>query len=193
MVAKFTTESYKTNGQNEGGISVKVSGLPDFKKAMEGLTLKLRKKILTKALRAGARVVLNAARQAVPVMAAETKYRTPGLVKKRITVRTSKESRKAGNVGVFVNVKPAEGAKYRTTSVKRVAGLKITDRQLKKASQRGAKSKLDPYYWRWLEFGTKKMTARPFLKPASDSLPEALAAFETVAVNEIEALNRSAT
>lgn len=171
---------------------VTLSGLPDFKKAMEGLTVKLRKKILTKALRAGARVVLKAARQAVPVMAAETKYRTPGLVKKRITVRTSKESRKAGNVGVFVNVKPAEGAKYRTTSVKRVAGLKITDRQLKKASQRGAKSKLDPYYWRWLEFGTKKMTARPFLKPASDSLPEALAEFETVAVNEIEALNRSA-
>jgi HK97 gp10 family phage protein len=53
-----------------------------------------------------------------------------------------------------------------------------------------AKSKLDPYYWRWLEFGTKKMTARPFLKPAADRLPEALAAFEASAIPAIEALNK---
>lgn len=167
-----------------------VTGLPDLKTAMQALPEKIRRKVLIKALRAGAKVVLQAARQAVPVMAQPNPYRTPGLVKKRLTVRTSKTARQAGNVGVFVNVKPAEGAKYRTTNVRRVAGLKIADRQLKKASQRGAKSKLDPYYWRWLEFGTKKMTARPFIQPAADKLPEALAAFESVAVPAIEALNR---
>lgn len=170
---------------------VTVRGLPDFKKAMEGLTLKLRKKILTKALKAGARVVLKAARQAVPVLATETPYRTPGLVKKRLTVRTSKAARQAGNIGVFVNVKPAAAAKYKTTGVTKIGPLKIVDRQLIRKGERGAKSKLDPYYWRWLEFGTKKMTARPFLKPAAESLPEALAKFELIVVNEVEALNRS--
>lgn len=169
--------------------SATVSGLADLKTAMQALPEKLRRKVLVKALKAGAKVVLQAARQAVPVLAAASPYRTPGLVKKRLTVRTSKSARQAGNIGVFVNVKPAEGAKYRTTSVKRVAGLKITERKLKKASQRGAKSKLDPYYWRWLEFGTKKMTAKPFLQPAANKLPEALAAFEASAIPAIEALN----
>jgi HK97 gp10 family phage protein len=167
-----------------------VTGLANLKTNLQGLPEKLRRKVLVKALKAGAKVVLQAARQAVPVLATASPYRTPGLVKKRLTVRTSKAARQAGMVGVFVNVKPAEGAKYRTTSVRRVAGLKITERKLKKASQRGAKSKLDPYYWRWLEFGTKKMTARPFLKPAADRLPEALAAFEASAIPAIEAINK---
>jgi hypothetical protein len=50
-------------------------------------------------------------------------------VRNAISVRTSKRDRREGNVGVFVNVRPA------------------------KAGARGAKSRQDPFYWRWLEFG----------------------------------------
>jgi HK97 gp10 family phage protein len=115
------------------GVEAKVTGLPDFKRQLLALPEKLRKRALRNALAAGARVVRDAARVQTPVLssgnALKAPYRTPGLVRKSIVVRTSKRDRREGNVGVFVNVRPAKGG------------------------ARGAKSKSDPFYWRWLEFG----------------------------------------
>jgi hypothetical protein len=124
------------------------------------------------------------------VLAVPSPYRTKGLLKRKISVRVSKQSRSEGNVGVFVNVRPA------------------------KSGDRGANSKLDPYYWRFVAFGTKAHTIKPktakalafggrvvkmvkhpgtkgtnFLEAGADALPQALAAFERDAVPAIEALN----
>lgn len=114
-------------------VEAKVTGLPDFKAALRSLPEKLRKRALRNALAAGARVVRDAARLEAPALSAENAllapHRKPGTVKKAIVVRTSKRDRRAGDVGVFVNVRPAKGA------------------------ARGAKSRDDPFYWRWLEFG----------------------------------------
>lgn len=82
---------------------------------------------------------------------------------------------------MFINVRPAAGAKY-----KRSGGV----RTFVKASQRGAKSPNDPFYWRFLEFGTSKMRARPFLRPAADKLPEALSVFEAAVIPAIEKFSR---
>lgn len=146
-------------------VKVTVNGIDELKKALAALPGKLRRKVLVKALRAGAKEVQKVARTAVPLLAVPNPYRTRGLLKRKISVRVSKESRRAGDVGVFVNVKPAA------------------------KSARGATNRLDPYYWRFVEFGTKKMTARPFMAPAANALPAALAAFEREAVPAIEALN----
>ena len=166
-------------------VTVKVKGIDELKRALQALPEKMRRKALIKPLRSAMKGVLDAARAAVPVLQAPAPYRTPGLLKKRLTVRSSKVARQEGNVGVFVNIRPAAGARFKT--VGSVAGVKI--RINKKASQRGAKSKLDPYYWRFVEFGTRKMAARPFLTPAANKLPQALAAFEREAIPAIEALN----
>lgn len=147
-------------------VKVTVNGIDELKKALAALPGKLRRKVLVKALRAGAKEVQKSARAAVPVLAVPTAYRTKGLLKRKISVRVSKESRRNGDVGVFVNIKPAANG------------------------QRGAKSKLDPFYWRFVQFGTKKMTARPFMEAGADALPEALTAFEREAVPAIEALNK---
>ncbi len=170
-------------------VTVKVNGIDELKRALAALPSKLRRKALVKALRAGAKVVQKAARAAVPVLATSTAYRTRGLLKRKLTVRVSKESRSQGNVGVFVNVKPfGKGG--------------------------GAKNKLDPFYWRFVAFGTKahaikpktakalafggrvvKMVKHPgskpknFLQAGADALPQALAAFEREAIPAIEALN----
>jgi hypothetical protein len=111
------------------GISAKVSGIPELKAALLGIPDKLRRRALRNALAAGARVVQRAARAVTPVLQRPSPFRTAGTVRKAISVRTSKLARRAGNVGVFVNVRPAKG------------------------SQRGAKSRTDPFYWRWLNFG----------------------------------------
>ncbi len=167
-------------------VKVEVNGIDDLKRALAALPDKLRRKVLVKALKAGAKVVRDTARQLAPELAVPNPYRTKGLLKKQLSVRTSKEAKSAGNVGVFVNIRPAAGAKFKNLG--RVGSIRL--RIKKKESQRGAKSKVDPYYWRFVEFGTKKMTARPFLRPAADRLPAALTAFEREAIPAIEALNR---
>lgn len=149
-------------------ISAKVSGIPELKAALAGLVPKLRRQALRNALAAGARVVRDEARRRAPVLQPTLRapYRKPGTVRKAVSVRTSKAARRAGDVGVFVNVRPA------------------------KRGQRGAKSQNDPFYWRFLEFGTKKMAARPFLQAGARKLGDALEAFKRVIGPQIDKMNR---
>lgn len=153
------------------GEVVRIEGLDEFKRKLAEVPKAMRKRVLRNALAAGAREVRDVAKRNAPVMTLGTSlkapYRKPGTVKQAIRVRTSKADRRAGDVGVFVNVKPA------------------------KAGQRGAKSPNDPFYWRWLEFGTRKMAARPFLQTATSALPKALAIFEARIAKWINETDRS--
>lgn len=113
-------------------LEVKVTGIPDLRAQLRSIPQKLRKRALRTALAAGARVVRDEARRLAPVISASAPavlkgYRKPGTVRRAIAVRTSKLARRSGDVGVFVNVRPA------------------------KRGQRGAKNPNDPFYWRWLK------------------------------------------
>ncbi len=135
-----------------------IQGFDDLAAKLREIPKAMRKRVLRNALAAGARLVRDAARRSAPVLsvaaARKAPYRTPGLLKKSVAVRTSKQDRREGNVGVFVNVRPA------------------------KSGLRGAKSKSDPFYWRFVNFGTVKMPARPFLSGAAGQLPQALKVFQ---------------
>jgi len=149
-------------------ISAKVRGIPELKAALAGIVPKLRRQALRNALAAGARVVRDEARRRAPVLQPTLKapYRKPGTVQKAISVRTSKIARRSGDVGVFVNVRPA------------------------KRGQRGAKNQNDPFYWRFLEFGTKHMTERPFLQAGAQRLAQALDVFKRVIGPQIDKMNK---
>lgn len=153
------------------GEVVRIEGLDELKRKLAEVPKAMRKRVLRNALAAGAREVRDVAKRNAPVMTLGTSlsapYRKPGTVKQAIRVRTSKADRKAGDVGVFVNVKPA------------------------KAGQRGARNPNDPFYWRFLEFGTRKMAARPFLQRATSALPKALAIFEARIAKWINETDRS--
>lgn len=177
----------------DAGVGVKLEGFDEAKALLQGLPAKLRRGALRNALAAGARVVRDAARQAAPVLAASDRavrqdYRKPGTLRQAIVVRTSKQARRAGNVGVFVNVRPAKGARFKTT-VRR--GLLITTRTrtLVRAGQRGAKSPNDPYYWRWVEFGTKHSAPRAFLAAGAKTLQAALDKFNAMLGRQLARLN----
>ena len=179
------------------GVFAKVEGLPDLRAELQGLPAKLKVRALRNALAAGAREVQKAARAATPVISASDPmvrkgYRKPGTVRQAIRVRTSKRDRREGNVGVFVNVRPAAGAKYKTRTATALGGLlKARDRVMVKASQRGAKSPNDPYFWRFIEFGTKTGTrAYGFLQKGADALPRALEVFVKKIGPAIQKLNR---
>ena len=178
-------------------ITGKVQGIPDLRAALKGIVPKLRVRALRNALAAGARVVQKAARAATPVLSASAPavlrgHRKPGTVRKAISVRTSKLARRKGDVGVFVNVRPA------------------------KKGARGAKNPNDPFYWRFIEFGTqahrkgskssytsrgKLITRRHrrgssatkafrFLQTGAGKLPEALGVFLRTIGPQIAKLNK---
>lgn len=151
------------------GADVKVEGFKELAAKLRSLAPAMRKKVLRNALSAGARIVRDEAKLKAPVLSSTAKapYRQSATVKKAIRVRTSKSARRAGDVGVFVNVKPA------------------------KSGARGAKSRTDPFYWRFLEFGTRKMAARSFLRPATNKLGEALAVFNKQVIRWIDKVNSS--
>ncbi|MCZ8073845.1 MAG: HK97 gp10 family phage protein [Paucibacter sp.] len=110
-------------------IEVRVQGLDELRAQLKALPDKLRRRALRNALAAGARIVRDEARAQAPVLAQPTQRRASGTVRNAIVVRTSKEAKRAGDVGVYVNVRPA------------------------RVGQRGANKPTDPFYWRWLEFG----------------------------------------
>lgn len=149
-------------------IDAKVRGIPELKAALAGLVPKLRRQALRNALAAGARVVRDEARRRAPVLQPTMRapYRKPGTVRKAIVVRTSKAARARGDVGVFVNVRPA------------------------RRGQRGAKNPNDPFYWRFLEFGTKHIAPRAFLQAGAKRLTEALQKFKAVIGPQIDKMNK---
>lgn len=159
----------------ESGLTVKVTGLDEIRAELTALPVKLKARALMNALRASGRIIRNEARRLTPVLKVPVRrkgqlIRKPGTVRDALSVRTSKRARRAGDVGVFVNVRPAKGR------------------------NRGAENPYDPFYWRWLEFGRKakagtqrgKRRVRPvaaapayrFLQGAVSKLPAALAEFE---------------
>lgn len=119
-----------------------IKGLEAFVAKMAELPKALARKVLRPSLLAGAYVVQKATQEAAPRLAKPVfrngkQIRTPGLLKSRIKVRTSKEATRAGNIGVFVNVKPAA------------------------PGDRGKYSPLDPFYWRWISFSSKTNKGKP--------------------------------
>lgn len=165
--------------------TLRIQGLDDLKQKLADIPRSLRRKVFRKALGDGAIIIRNEARKLAPVLKTPRKNRKPGTLKKAIVVRTSKLSTRSGDVGVFVNVRPAKGAVFKKGA-------------LVKESQRGKNSENDPYYWQWLEFGRKANSSykvsrktkkkkkivvgiiKPvkFLQNAANKLPEALNAFE---------------
>jgi HK97 gp10 family phage protein len=176
-------------------IEAKVTGIPDLREALAGIVPKLRVRALRNALRAGARVVQRAARAKAPALDASALpvrkgYRTPGLLRKSISVRTSKVATRAGDVGVFVNVLPAKGARFKVKTTA-LLGLKFRSKTQVRASQRGAKSPNAPFYWRFVNFGTRKgVKAAGFLEAGAKQLGAALEVFKAKIGPQIQKLNR---
>lgn len=187
-------------------LGVRITGLADLKQVLRELPEKLRKQAVRSALRKAARVIQKQAQANAPVLQTPSPYRTPGTVKKRIAVRASKFARKAGNEGVFVGVRPLPGNKYRR--VKTPGGQ--SKYEVTKRSERGAYNPNDPFYWWFVEFGTKRsgrkrkgprgqklpargpgMKARRFLTRAADTMgAEAIRTFMDSVIPQINKLNK---
>lgn len=150
-----------------GEFQVKVLGVEDAARELRALPAKLRKRAILNALRAGARAVRAEVRSATPVLSVPIYrkgrlIRKPGTVRQAVSVRTSKAAARAGNLGVFVNVKPAKGA------------------------NRGMHNPFDPFYWRFLAAFKRDGTA---LQAGKAALGKALEIFQAKLGPAIQRLN----
>ena len=155
-------------------VTVRLDGVDELIRALKSAPDKIRRRAVRQALRKAGAVIRSDAKARAPVLMVRTPFRAPGTVKRRISVRPSKFARQAGDEGVFVGVKPLRG----NTDTRRYG-------------KAGAKNPNDPFYWRFLEFGTQKMRARPFLGPAAKSKgQDAIRLFLRESLPAIEKLNR---
>lgn len=155
--------------------SIRIDGLDDAIAALRELPRRLRLAAYRKALRAAGNVIKADARRRAPVLGGVAKGRAasrgvvrsriPGLVRDSITVKASRIARKRGDVGVYV-------------TVRRLSKAQITAG--KAAGFAAGRNPRDPFYFRFLEQGTKKMRARQFLTPAfNDRAADATEAFSS--------------
>lgn len=134
------------------GVRFDIQGLEPILKKMRELGPELSKKGLRVATRKAANIVRDAARRNARTV---DDSRTPENIAKNIVVKESgRQSKRVGG------------------SVMRV-GVMGGARDLTKHGEFKGAGKANPggdtWYWRLLEFGTSKMAAKPFMRPALDA------------------------
>lgn len=129
--------------------SVKVEGLRELGEAMQALGAEVSAKIADRMVSKAARMVRDEAKKAAPV-------RT-GFLKQNIIVKRMRKSETDLTSEYRMGVR-----KYKL----KYANTKFNVRKRRAGTYYGVD---DAYYWRYLEFGTVKMAARPFMRPAFDN------------------------
>ena len=144
---------------------VKIAGMRELLAGLSALPFELGKGAIYSALGGAGAVVRREAQSRAPVLAGDDPavragIRKPGTLKRAIRVSRSKINKgQNGLWEVIVRVKPLKAKQIR--KFKGSTGLKSTQ------------NPDDPYYWWWVEFGTSKMQARPFLRPAFEGTKDA--------------------
>ncbi|MGL4480451.1 MAG: HK97-gp10 family putative phage morphogenesis protein [Aeromonas veronii] len=128
--------------------TVKLEGLDDLNRAIKELVGDLKRKVVRSALRDAAKPIQRAAVANAPVLKQDHPYRLPGTLKKSIVIKASKRFEgQGGEIGVYVAVRKRKGL-----------GGKLS-----------ARNPYDPFYWRFVEFGTVKIAPRRFMTRAFDA------------------------
>ncbi|MEK7344935.1 MAG: HK97-gp10 family putative phage morphogenesis protein [Pseudomonadota bacterium] len=128
----------------------KIEGLAELGKALRELPERVARNGLRVSVYAGAKVVRDEARARAPKAAQSLgpNQPPPGTLKRSVIMKHIPELSSLTRQTFFVTVR--HGKKYR------------------KQGKKGNLSQ-DAWYWRFVEFGTRKMRARPFLRPALEA------------------------
>lgn len=128
----------------------KIEGLAELGKALRELPERVARNGLRVSVYAGAKVVRDEARARAPKSAQSLvpNQPPPGTLKRSVIMKHIPELSSLTRQTFFVTVR--HGKKYR------------------KQGKKGNLSQ-DAWYWRFVEFGTRKMRAWPFLRPALEA------------------------
>lgn len=133
------------------GVTVKVAGLAELHRAIASLSKNVAGQQMRAAVTAGAAVVRDAAKARAPVYtgAVADGHPPPGTLKRAIAIRRAKRESTSSRVAYQVFVR--HWGRAGKTKRQRSQGVQ-------------AYGRFDAYYWHMVEFGTKKMSARPFMR-----------------------------
>jgi HK97 gp10 family phage protein len=130
-------------------VKIDVKGLAQLQNALLQLPNRVNNNVVRSAVNAGAAVIRTSARSLAPVYhgSVQEGHPAPGTLRKMIITKFVPELSSATRKVYFVAVR--HGKRYQ------------------KVRARGGKTQnLDAFYWWWVEKGTSKMSARPYLRPA---------------------------
>jgi HK97 gp10 family phage protein len=133
-------------------VEIRIDGLSALIDDLKRFPEELRLKEVKAGVQAGAEVVRAAAAARAPVLKVPDARRIRGNLQRNIVKRIVEND--PFMIRASVGVRKLTG--------KQVAALK------RRARAKGAASTSDAFYWRFPEFGTSKMPAQPFLRPAFD-------------------------
>ena len=145
--------------------SVQIAGMRELLQGLSDLPFELGKGAIYAALGGAGAIVRKEAQALAPQLSGADPavlrgVRKPGTLKRAIRVSRSKLNRgKDGLWEVIVRVKPLK--RKQVSKFKSSTGLRSID------------NPDDPYYWWWVEFGTSKTAAQPFLRPAFENTKDA--------------------
>lgn len=153
-------------------LTVNVEGLEPLMKRMSVLPKNLQKRGLAAAARKGAAVIRDAAKKNAQSI---DDPETANQIAKNIAVQTS--ARQGKRVGGAVARVGVRGGAKKTAPVKRTLQERLfrENTEPDKGNPGG-----DTWYWRFVEFGTSRTRAQPFLRPAGEQSRQP--AFDATAV-----------
>lgn len=133
-----------------------IKGLAELAAKLHALPDKLAKKHLAGAMVAGAAVIRDEARTLAPVYTGPVSqgHPPPGTLRRAVILKRIPERSSRDRQVVYVVVR--HGKKFSRVFKKKKGVLQ-------------ASVNLDAFYWRFVEFGTAKMAARPFMRPAFEA------------------------
>ena len=123
---------------------VKIHGLDDVRRALKRLPKEIRKREVQKALRPGAKVIQAMAKQLAPT--------GEGFLRK---IHGNEWLHFKGTLANSIVIR-AEKKRFLLDTARLRVGVLSSSRDIN----------IGAWYWRFVEFGTSKMTAKPFLVPA---------------------------
>ena len=131
-----------------------VKGLAELSAALKELPQRIARNALRQSVAKGAAVIRDEAKTRAPVSSGAPRpgEPLPGTLRRAIVIKH--DVKRSSLVSQTYVVAVRHGKRYRNRGKK------------------GNRSQ-DAYYWRWVEFGTVKMSARPFMRPAFETKKEA--------------------
>jgi HK97 gp10 family phage protein len=146
---------------------VQIQGMRELSRALRELPQRVATNDLQAATAAGARLIRDDARIKAPVYTGPVAqgHPAPGTLRKSIITKNIRELSDRVRRVVFVLVR--HGKQFQ----------KMGKKQINR----------DAFYWRFVEFGSKKMSARPFMRPAFEARKhDAVDAIKEVLAERIE-------
>jgi HK97 gp10 family phage protein len=139
----------------------RVEGLRELERKLKQLPGKIAKSGLRKALFSGAKIVRTAAERLVP--------KDTGFLQAQIIQYAAPKSKHSYADQVRIGVR---------ARARKLKSGKVNTKHVRYRRIGGKDRAITAHYWKYIEFGTSKMAARPFLRPAFNA--NAVAAAERI-------------